>query len=119
MATNPGNHRILDEFHWISRAGVFGLAVVVVIGSACMRIEGYIFQHAAESQGIPDLRLILLRELDALGIASALEVEDAVGAPAMFVIADEIARRVRGERRLSSAGKTKEERGNAIVSDIC
>src|SRR5437764_13320880 len=90
MAANSRYHGIVDEAYGIRCPRIFRLAVVVVVRNARMRIERYILQHAAKAQGIPDLRLILLRQLDALGIASAFEVKDAIGAPSMLVITDQV-----------------------------
>ena len=91
----PGNDGVFDEVDRISGARVLGLAVVVVVGNASVRVESHVLKHAAEAQGVPDLRLVLAGKLDALGVASALEVEDAVRAPSMLVIANEVARRDR------------------------
>ena len=44
---------------------------------------------------IPDLRLRFAAEFDHLGIAAAFKIEDAAIGPAMFIIADQIAFRVR------------------------
>ena len=91
MSANAGDDRVLDEIYGIRGAGVLGLAVVVVVGNASVRIESHILEHAAEAQSVPDLRLVLARELNALGVASAFEVKHAVRAPSMLVIADQVA----------------------------
>ena len=52
---------------------------------------------------VPDLRLILLGKPDAFGIASALNVENARIAPAMFVVADKPAAGIGGKGGLSCA----------------
>src|SRR5438445_12320515 len=118
MSADAGDYGILDEVDGIGGPGVFGLAVVVVVGDARLGIEGYVLEYAAEAQGVPDLGLVLFGELDAFGVASALEVEDAVGAPAVFVVADEIAGRIGGERGFSGSGKSEEQGAHAIVADI-
>src|SRR5579872_257560 len=119
MPADSRDHRIVDELNGICRARILGLAVVVVIGYTSMFVEGDVLQYATKAQRIPDLRLILFRELDAFGVATTLKIEDAIGAPAVFIIADQIARRIRGECRLPRARKSEEQRAHAIVSDIC
>src|ERR1700729_594252 len=109
MSADAGNDRVIDEVDRISRACVLCFAVVVVVGNARVRIESYIFEHTAEAQRVPDLRFVFLGEFDALGIASALEVEDAFGAPSVLVVADQVARRVGGESSLARAGKSEEK----------
>ena len=60
---------------------------------------------------MPNLRLGLLGDVDGLGIASALDVEDGVLSPAMLVVADELAIFRRRERGLARAGKAEEHTG--------
>ncbi|MPM95658.1 hypothetical protein SDC9_142813 [bioreactor metagenome] len=40
---------------------------------------------------------MLLRQVDALGVAAALDVEDAPVAPAVLIVADQLAVRVSGQ----------------------
>src|SRR5271166_1209249 len=89
MAAEAGNDRIVDELHRIGGARVLGLAFVVVVGNARERIEHHVLQHRTEAQRVPDLRLVLLREANALGVATAFEVENARRAPAVLIIPDE------------------------------
>ena len=48
--------------------------------------------------------------MDALRVAASFDIEDAVIAPAMFVVADQAAGRIGRERRLARARETEEER---------
>src|SRR5699024_11502762 len=50
-------------------------------------------------------------QVDALGVAAALEVEDAVGAPAVLVVADQLAAGVGGQGGLAGAGQAEEDGG--------
>ncbi len=102
----------------IGGARVFGLAVVVVVGNAGHRIEHHVLQHRAEAQRVPDLRLILLREANALGVAAAFKVKDAGGAPAMLIIANEAAGGIGRQRRLAGARQPEEQRGNAVSANV-
>src|SRR5438445_414057 len=110
MPAYARNHGVIDEVNGIGGARIFCLAVVVIVGDPGVRIEGYILQHAAEAESIPDLGFVLLRELDAFGVTSAFKVEHTGGAPAVFVIADQIPRRIGRERRLAGPGESKKKR---------
>lgn len=54
------------------------------------RISFDIFQDCAMADGLKDLRLLLLGEVDALGIAASLNVENTSSCPAMLVITDQL-----------------------------
>jgi hypothetical protein len=92
-----------DEVDGVGGAGVLGDRHVVVVGAARRAVEHDVLQDAAEAEGVPDLRLAGLRQADALGVAAPLEVEDAVGRPAVLVVADEPAGGVGREGRLAGA----------------
>ena len=66
----------------------------------------------------PDFGLGRLREANHLGVASAFEVEDAVGRPAVLVVADERPVRIGGERRLTGTGEPEEDRRIAVFADV-
>ena len=119
MPGAAGARRVRDEVERIGRAGVLGLGRIVVIGDARDRIERHVLQHRAEAVGgVPDLRLGFARELDGLGVAAALEIEDAVRAPAVLVVADQRAVRIGRERGLAGAGQAEEQRAIAVRADI-
>ena len=59
-----------------------------------------------------------LRELDGLGVAAALEVEDAVRRPAGLVVADQRAVRIGRQRGLAGAGQAEEQRAVAVLADV-
>ena len=73
-------------------------------------LEHDVLQHGAEAQRLEDVRLALRRQVDRLGVAAAFDVEDAVVAPAVLVVADEVALRIGRERRLAGAGQAEEQR---------
>ncbi len=68
-------------------------------------IEHDIFQHGTEAQGLENVRLVLGREVDRLGVAAAFDIKDAIVTPAVLVIADEMPLRVGRERCLARAAK--------------
>ncbi len=80
---------------------------------AVVVLEHHVFQHGAEAQRLENVRLALRREVDGLGVAAAFDVEDAVVAPAVLVVADQVALRVGGERRLARAAQAEEQRRRA------
>ncbi len=80
---------VRDEMQGIGRPGIFGDGCTVKI-RLVPGIHRYIFQDAAKAvDGGPDQGFKLRVEADSLGVAASFEVEDAVIAPAVFVIADQ------------------------------
>ena len=119
MPARPRARGVRDEFERIGRARVLGLRLVVEIDEARLGIEADILQHRAEAQGrVVDLGLGLARQLDGLGVAAALEVEHAVRAPAVLVVADQRAVRIGRERGLAGAGEAEEQRDVAVLADV-
>ena len=82
-------------------------------------IEHHVLQHRAEAVGGgEDFRLGLVREPDGLGVAAALEIEDAVRAPAVLVVAEQGAVGIGRQRGLAGAGQAEEQRDVAAGPDI-
>ena len=112
--------RVGDCADVVGTAGIFRQGVVIEVEPAVFRVESDVLEHGAEPvRGTVNLGFVLRGELDHLGVASALEIENAVVAPAMFVIADEDARLVRRERRLARAAEPEEESSLAVCPDVC
>ena len=80
--------RVRDLLELVRGAGVLGLGVVVEVEDAAL-VDDDVLEHRAEACALPDLGLGLGREADRLRVAAALEVEDAVVAPAVLVVADQ------------------------------
>ena len=106
MARNARNLRILDELYGIGAAGVLGKADVCIIYQMVL-IEHHVLEHRAETERLEDLRFVLRRQIDGLGVAAAFDVEDAIVTPAMFIVTDEMAFRVGRQRRLTRTRQTK------------
>src|SRR5207244_3279082 len=99
-----------DPVERVCRTRVLGLRVVVEVENPAL-VDDDVLQHGAEAvHGVPDLRLGFGGEPDRLRVAAALEVEDTLVAPAVLVVPDQEARRLRGERRLAGAGEAEENR---------
>ena len=100
-----------DVGHRVGSAGVLGELGAVEVEPPGFLPDLHILQDGAEAAGGGvDLRLAGAGEADDLGVAAALEVEDAVRAPAVFVVADEGAAGVGGEGGLPGAGEAEEDR---------
>ncbi|MNQ59764.1 hypothetical protein D3C85_740250 [compost metagenome] len=108
---------LLDELQRIGGAAVLGQAVIAVIRHALF-VEDDVFQHGAELDGFPDHRLVLLGQVDALGIATAFDVEHGAHAPAVLVVADQVAAFVSGQGGLAGAGQTEEQGHVALFADV-
>jgi hypothetical protein len=88
----------------IGGARVFSELVVVQIEPPRARIEDDIFNDGSKPAcALVDPRLGLGREPDHLGVAAVLELEDAVVAPAVLVVANQMARAVGRKRGLPRA----------------
>src|SRR6516165_2881260 len=112
MARNAWNLRILDEFYWIGAAGVLGHADVCIVHQTVL-IEHHVLEHRAKTQRLENLRFVLGRQIDGLGVAAPFDVEDASIAPAMLIVANEIAFGVGGQRRLTRTRQAEELRRTA------
>ena len=99
--------RIRDLLELVGGARVLGLRVVVEIEHATLVHDDVLEDRPERLRHPVDLGLGLGREPDHLRVAAALEVEDTVVAPAMLVVADQLARRIGRERRLARAARPK------------
>ena len=70
-----------------------------------------VLQQGVGADRVPDIGLVLFREVDDFGIASALEVEDAVVVPTVLVVADQLALRVGRKGGFARSRQTEEDGG--------
>ncbi len=98
--------------HRVCHARIVRDRDVVVVGLAVL-VEHHVFADRAKADGVEDLRLVERVQALALGVAAALDVEDAHVGPAVLVIADQQARGVGRKRGLAGAGEAKEHGGLA------
>ena len=111
--------RVRDEVDRVGTPAIFGQRIIVQVDLARFLVDHDILQHRAEALGGGEnLRLGLGRQVDHLGIAAALEIEDRRVRPAMLVIADQRARRIGRQRRLARARQAEEDRRVAVRADI-
>src|SRR6202035_3378746 len=106
MARNTWNLRILDELYRIGAAGVLGNADVCIIYQMVL-IEHNVLEHRAKTERLEDLRFVLGRQIDGLGVAAAFDVEDAFVTPAMLIVTDEITFGVSRQCRLTRTRQTE------------
>ena len=103
-------HGAVDVLDGVGHARVLGDARVGVVGLAGLGGDDDVLAHRAEADGAVDVGLALLGEVDALGVAAALDVEDGLVGPAVLVVADEAAGRIGRQGGLAGAGQAEEHR---------
>ncbi len=89
---------IWDEFNRIRATRVLRDANIVIVGRSRSRAVDDVFKDATKADRVVDLGLLRGGEVDALGIATALNVEDTSVGPDVLVITNEKAPRVTGCR---------------------
>ena len=72
-------------------------------------VDSDVLKKSVSSDCVVDIRLRILVEVDDLGIAAALEVEDTVVVPAVLVITDEKSLRICRECGLSCSREAEED----------
>ena len=114
----PGHllrHGVVDEGQGIAGSGVLGAAVVVQVQAPGDGIVDHILQDGAElARAGEDFRFRLRRQVDDLGVAAVLEVEDAFVAPAVLVVANEAAAGIGAQGGLARAREAEED-GRVIL----
>src|SRR5688572_9021739 len=111
MPGHAGGIGVADELQWVRPSRVLGVALRVEVELPSDRIEVDVLEDRAEAaSGGEDVRLVHRRQADGLGVAAALEVEEAVSAPSVLVVADEAPLRIGRERRLAGARQAEEQR---------
>ena len=101
---------VRNVLHGVGHARVVCDGDVVVVGLAVL-VEHHVFADGAKADGVEDLGLVEGIQAFALGVAAALDVEDAHVGPAVLVVADQQARGVGRERGFTGAGQAKEHGG--------
>ncbi len=75
---------MVDRIRYTS---VLGYALVLEVDLA-FSVNGNVLKKSVTSDGVVDVGLALLVEVDNLGVAAALEVEDTVVVPSVLVVTD-------------------------------
>ena len=109
-----GANDVLDVVDGVRNAGVLGDGLVSEVDLA-LGVDGNVLQQSVALDGVVDVGLGVLIQVDDLSVAAALEVKDAVVVPAVLVIADQQALRVGGQGGLAGAGQAEEDGGVLAV----
>ena len=102
----------------ICRPGILRIPGIKVIRLPGCRVEHDIFQNGTITDCIINERFRLERKPDTFCITAALNIENAMIAPAMLIITDKLPVRIRRKRCLAGTRKSKEQRRTAICADI-
>ena len=97
-----GTHDVLDVVDGIAHTGILGHALVGEVDLA-LGVNSNVLEQCIAVNGVVDVGLSLLVEVDDLGIATALEVEDTVVVPTVLVVTDEFTLRIGAQGGLTSA----------------
>ena len=112
--------RVRDELDRVRAARVLRDRHVVVVGHARRGVVHDVLEDRAEADRVEDLGLLLRGQVDALGVAAALNVEDTSVRPDVFVVTNKQAAWVRREGGLAGTGETEEESDIAVLfTDVC
>ena len=80
---------VINVVDGVGNPGIFGFGGVTKIDIALL-VHHDIFQQGVAPDGIVNVGLMLLAQVDGLGVAAAFEIEYAVVIPAVFVIPDKL-----------------------------
>ena len=111
-----GADDVLDVVDGVGHTGVLGDRLVSEVDVA-LSIQSDVLQQSVALDGVVDIRLGVLIQVDDLCVAAALEVEHAVVIPAVLVIADQQTLGIGGQGGLAGAGQTEED-GSVLALHI-
>ena len=99
---------IWDEMKRVCTASVLREGHIIIVYFAFPFVEYHVLQHAAKANRIENLRLFFPGQIDALGIAATLNIEDTLGCPNMLVVADEFSVWISAQCGLAGTTEAKE-----------
>src|SRR5450755_179632 len=99
---------MLDKLQRVCRARILREGRGIEIQQPRLGVYRHILQHRSEADRIPNLRLVLARQVYALRIAAAFEIEYSMVAPAMLIVADQAPFRIGRQRGFTGPGKAEE-----------
>ena len=76
-------------------------------------VQNHVFQYGAETQRLENIGFALRCEVDGFRVAAAFDIEDAILAPAMLVVSDEMTLRIGRKGGLASAAEAEKQRRTA------
>ena len=92
-ALRDGLHDLFDVIDRVRYARVLGHALVLEVDLA-VRIYRHVLQQGIATDGVVDVWLALFIQVDHLGVASTLVIEDAFVVPSVLVVTDQQTLRV-------------------------
>jgi len=113
---HAGYFCVSDKLDRIGAARVLRNAGVAKLDVPVGLVEHHVLEHRAETQGLENVGLGLIGQVDGLGVAAPFDVEDAGVAPTMLVVADEQPLGIGRERGFAGARQTEQQRGAARVA---
>jgi len=113
---DAGDLGVVDVLNGVGAASVLSEGSVIVVDLAGDGVEDDVLEDRTEADGVENIGLLLGRETNALGIAAALDVEDAAVAPAVLVVADQSAVGVGRQSGFTSTGQTEEQSDVAVLA---
>mmetsp|Transcript_8236 Transcript_8236/g.13091 ORF Transcript_8236/g.13091 Transcript_8236/m.13091 type:complete len:208 (+) Transcript_8236:540-1163(+) len=98
-----------DVIKRVGHTAILGLGGVSKVRPVGLWVNRVVLQQGIRADRTEDLRLILLLQVNSLGIAATLKVEDAIIVPSMLIVTKQVAARVSRQGGLASARQTKEK----------
>ena len=77
--------------------------VVIEVDNASVGVEHHVLQNGTKADSVVDVWLVDLAQVDALGVATALNVGHAIITPSVLVVTNEVAVGISGQGGLASA----------------
>lgn len=112
---NPGTGNEVDG---VSATSVLSDADVIVVGHTRRGVVDDILEDGSEADSPEDIGLLLSGKVDALGVASTLDVKDTGIRPNVLVVTNKESAGVGRKCGLASSGETEEESDSAVYADI-
>src|SRR5260221_3118346 len=96
MTGHAGNLRAADKFYGLSSTRILAEAGICEINGMIF-FQHHVFENRPKPQSLEDVGLGFWCKIDCLCVTAALNIENALVTPAMFIIANQITLRVRRE----------------------
>lgn len=118
LVGDAGDLCVLNVLDGVCATGVLSQGVVIVVDNTSCRVEDNVLQDGTETDGTENIGLLLSRQANSLGVATTLNVEDTLVAPAVFVVTDESTLGVGRKGGLAGTRQTKEDSDVSILALI-
>lgn len=116
--SNAGNLRVANVFNGVAGSRILGQCVIVVVNLSAFGIEYDVLKNGSEANGVENIRFLLCRQANTLGVAPTLDVENTCIRPAVLIVTDQISVGVGRKGSLSSPGKSEEDSDISVLALI-